>query len=180
MKHDFDCIPHLPRRRNAVRKRNREKKKDRIWKIVKIRRVTLKLFIRWSSKRFYFDKEYLKALTYLLGLVLGRSGAPVFSLALGYCERYVIMDCSSILGLTISSGLISCRTLSQSSASPIASDAFSTASFGSHNSQSGHRPGAQASTRAPTALPLVQSVVKLPIGTSGIFVWIQFRSLGIG
>lgn len=46
-------------------------------------------------------------MTCLFGLVLGRSGAPDFSLALGYCARYVIIDSSSILGLTISSGLMS-------------------------------------------------------------------------
>ena len=43
------------------------------------------------------------------------------------------MDCSSTLGLTISSGLINCGTFNQSSASPIASEAFSTESFGSQS-----------------------------------------------
>lgn len=45
--------------------------------------------------------------SHLLGFVLGLRGAPDLILALGYCDRYVIMDCSSMLGLIISSGLIS-------------------------------------------------------------------------
>lgn len=43
--------------------------------------------------------------------------------------------------------------------------------------QSGHNPGATASTKAPTAFPSFQSVVKFFIGRSGNFVWIQFISL---
>uniref|UniRef100_A0A1B0BRV3 Uncharacterized protein n=1 Tax=Glossina palpalis gambiensis TaxID=67801 RepID=A0A1B0BRV3_9MUSC len=105
---------------------------------------------------------------YLLGFVLGLNGAPAFNFALGYCDKYVIIDCSSTLGLTNSSGLMSCLTFNQSSAKPIASEAFCTASLGSQTSQSGHKPGAQASTNAPTALPVVQSLVKLLIET---FVW---------
>lgn len=48
--------------------------------------------------------------------------------------------------------------------------------------QSGHRPGATASTKAPTARPSFQSVVKLCIGKSGHLPWIQFmrRCLGVG
>uniref|UniRef100_A0A1A9X402 Uncharacterized protein n=1 Tax=Glossina brevipalpis TaxID=37001 RepID=A0A1A9X402_9MUSC len=111
-------------------------------------------------------RKILKCIvTYLLGFVLGLKGAPVFNFALGYCDKYVIIDCSSTLGLTNSSGLISCLTFNQSSARPIASEAFCTASLESHISQSGHKPGAQASTKAPTALPVVQSLFVLT------FVW---------
>lgn len=46
---------------------------------------------------------------YLFGLALDRNGAFGCNLAFGYCDRYVIMDSSSTLGLTISSGLTSCR-----------------------------------------------------------------------
>lgn len=77
----------------------------------------------------------------------GRMGAPCFSLELGYCDKYVIIDCSSILGFVISSGLISCLTPSQSSARPIASVAFWRASLGSQEDQSGHNPGAQLSKK---------------------------------
>lgn len=43
--------------------------------------------------------------------------------------------------------------------------------------QSGQRPGATASTKAPTALPLFQSVVKFVIGKSDTLLWIQFINL---
>jgi len=49
---------------------------------------------------------YVNPKVYLLGLVRGRNGAPDFNFALGYCERYVIIDISSMFGFTISSGLI--------------------------------------------------------------------------
>lgn len=89
---------------------------------------------------------------------------------------------------------------SQSSASCMASVAFSTGFTGSHVSQSGHSPtkdtqinsgrhcwaglngqkttqvpGAQLSTSAPSALPLLQSRLKLVIGRSGTLCWIQPR-----
>lgn len=50
-----------------------------------------------------------KAVSYLFGFVRARKGAPDFNFALGYCDRYVIIDISSIFGFTISSGLMSCN-----------------------------------------------------------------------
>jgi len=47
--------------------------------------------------------------SYLFGFVRARSGAPDFNFALGYCDRYVIIDISSMFGFTISSGLMSCN-----------------------------------------------------------------------
>lgn len=44
---------------------------------------------------------------YLFGFVRARSGAPGFNFAFGYCDRYVIIDISSMFGFTISSGFIS-------------------------------------------------------------------------
>lgn len=99
-----------------------------------------------------------KEFNYLFGFVRWRIGAPGLSFALGYWDKYVIIDCSSIFGFVISSGLISWRTPSQSSANPIASVAFCNASFGSHVAQSGHKPGATLSTKAPIALPSFQSI----------------------
>ena len=49
----------------------------------------------------------------LFGAILPCNGAPGRSLALGKLDRYVIIDCSSILGLTMSSGRISCGTPTQ-------------------------------------------------------------------
>lgn len=46
---------------------------------------------------------------YLFGFVRGRRGAPGFNFALGYWDRYVIIDISSIFGFIISSGLMSCN-----------------------------------------------------------------------
>lgn len=53
-------------------------------------------------------KKY-KTVSYLFGFVRARKGAPDFNFALGYCDRYVIIDISSMFGFTISSGLMSCN-----------------------------------------------------------------------
>ena len=53
-------------------------------------------------------------------------------------------------------------------------------SLGSQSSQSGQRPGATLSTRAPTLIPSVQSDVKLLMGTPGILFCIQPSSLCFG
>lgn len=164
-----------------------------------------KIFNHTSISIEYFrqgdnDAPKIDRPTYLLGLVFALNGAPGFSLALGYCDKYVIIDISSILGSTISSGLMSCSAnkivhlfswnknreiltwgmLSQSSARPMASDAFWTASFGFQSCQSGQSPGATASTSAPTALPSFQSDVKFPMGKSGTLAWIQCINLCFG
>uniref|UniRef100_A0A6B0U022 Putative secreted protein n=1 Tax=Ixodes ricinus TaxID=34613 RepID=A0A6B0U022_IXORI len=64
----------------------------------------------------------------------------------------------------------------------MASLAFFSAFLGSQVAQFGHRPGARASTKAPTAVPSFQSDVKLVMGFSGSLLWIQRsrRCLGVG
>lgn len=43
-----------------------------------------------------------------------------------------------------------------------------------------HRPGAQLSTKAPRALPFLQSSLKLLMGSSGTLFWTQVRSRCLG
>merc|ERR1719376_1651283 len=116
-----------------------------------------------------------------LGLVLGRSGAPDLSCDLGNWERYVITDSSSTFGSVISSGAMTCGTPRNSSASLIASLVLSTPFSLSQSSQSGHKPGAQLSTSAPSAIPSCQLPLKLVMGISGILFWIHpsNRCLGV-
>ena len=59
---------------------------------------------------------------------------------------------------------LTCGTPNQLSAKSIASVVFFRASVSFHSSQSGHNPGATESTKAPTAFPSFQSLVKLLTG----------------
>ncbi|KAH9421618.1 hypothetical protein DERP_009021 [Dermatophagoides pteronyssinus] len=104
--------------------------------------------------------------------VLAPFVTPVFCIP-GNCDKNVIIDNSSTFGLIISSGVTNGATPRNSSAVFIAFCTFFNDSFGFHLSQSGHKPGAHASTNAPSAIPLFQSVVKLLIGTSGTLFCIQ-------
>jgi hypothetical protein len=63
-------------------------------------------FLKHNLKLTVQFVKYVDPKVYLLGLVRGRKGAPDFNFALGYWDRYVIIDISSMFGFTISSGLI--------------------------------------------------------------------------